>query len=79
MWSAAQRASASLVTLPVPHSDEGRLLKNAGRATPTTPSRACLFVQKRAVVWSSFRGGTGLGPELRGRRARETGLEEEQD
>lgn len=34
-WSAAQGAPASLITPPVPHSDEGRLLKNTGRATPT--------------------------------------------
>lgn len=57
MWSAAQRASASPVTLPVPPSDEGRLLKNTGRATPSTPWRACLCVEKScSLVLFPLRG-----------------------
>lgn len=68
MWSAAQRVSASPVTLLVPPSDEGRLLKNTGRATPTTPWRACLCAEKSCgLVLFPLRGwALNLGAEKPG-------------
>lgn len=51
MWSAASGASASLATPPIPHSDEGKLLKSMGRPT-TTPHYGGSVSFCREDLWS---------------------------
>lgn len=78
MWSAAQRASASPVTLPVPPSDEGKLLKKYRESHSHHTLEGLSLC--REELWSGPLSIEGLGPELGGRKARgaERGLEEGQ-